>query len=167
MIRSTKNVSGPLPGRLTNQSCKVRKCVLEQASLVKTGERLVSGTVRNMESFVPPLPFEQRQAFGTAQRRSHAAQLEGLQRKALEVSQRLQGLELRETHLRGSFVRGTSQHQPSSKIHIASIIHHFDHHAFITFIMLSLHPNQAKRHPNARLEHHAADESSNPLIAGH
>ena len=41
MIRSTKNVSGPLPGKLTNQSCKVRKCVLGQTSLVKTRQRLV------------------------------------------------------------------------------------------------------------------------------
>ena len=62
-----------------------------------------------------PLPCEQRQAFGTAQRRSHAAKLEALQRKALEVSQRLQGLELCETHLgtrsfpwRGP--HGTSKH---------------------------------------------------------
>ena len=30
---------------------------------------------------------------------------------------------------------GTSQHQPSSTIHIASIIHHLDHHAFITFLI--------------------------------
>ena len=50
MIRSTKHIRGPLPGKLTNQSCKVRKCVLGQTSLVKTRQRRVSGTVRNMES---------------------------------------------------------------------------------------------------------------------
>ena len=71
-----------------------------------------------------PLPCEQRQAFGTAQRRSHAAKLEALQRKALEVSQRLQGLELCETHL------GTPAAFPGEPTwHIQTSIHlHFIHH---------------------------------------
>ena len=141
------------------------------------------------------LPCEQRQAFGTAQRRSHAAKLEALQRKALEVSQRLQGLELCETHL-GTLAafpwrapHGTSKHlyihisyiihpdpssssspsvsdilicPPSSVIHLHSIMHpsFIIHHACIQI-------KNAKRHPSARLEHHAADETSNPPNAGH
>ena len=71
-----------------------------------------------------PLPCEQRQAFGTAQRRSHTTKLEALQRKALEVSQRLQGLELCETHL------GTPAAFPGDPTwHIQTSIHlHFIHH---------------------------------------
>ena len=48
MIRSTKHAPSPWPGRLTNQSCNVRKCVLErkkekqgrQKAVPKTGQRL-------------------------------------------------------------------------------------------------------------------------------
>ena len=56
MIRSTKHVSGPLPGKLTNQSCKVRKCVLGQTSLVKTRQRWA---VRNcQEHGIQLVPLE-------------------------------------------------------------------------------------------------------------
>ena len=72
-----------------------------------------------------PLPCEQRQAFGTAQRRSHAAKLEALQRKALEVSQGLQGLELCETHLGTPAAFPESPHGTSKHlyIYISYIIH--------------------------------------------
>ena len=44
MIRTTNHVSGPLPGRLTNQSCKVRKCVLEPN---QSGKNWAESSVRN------------------------------------------------------------------------------------------------------------------------
>ena len=80
-----------------------------------------------------PLPCEQRQAFGTAQRRSHATKLEALQRKALEVSQRLQGLELCETHLGtlAAFPGGAHMAHPNiytSTFHTSSILIHPHHH---------------------------------------
>ena len=56
MIRCTKHIRGPLPGKLTNQSCKVRKCVLGQTSLVKTGQRWA---VRNcQEHGIQLVPLE-------------------------------------------------------------------------------------------------------------
>ena len=143
------------------------------------------------------LPCEQRQAFGKAQRSSHAAKLEALQRKALEVSQRLQGLELCETHLGtlAAFPGGPHMAHPNiytSTFHTSSILIHPHHHPHPYPISSSvlrppssvihprsiMHPSfiihhacsqikNAKRHPSARLEHHAADETSNPPNAGH
>ena len=79
------------------------------------------------------LPCEQRQAFGTAQRRSHAAKLEALQRKALEVSQGLQGLDLCEAHLGtlAAFPGGPHMAHPNiytSTFHTSSILIHPHHH---------------------------------------
>ena len=51
---------------------------------------------------------------------------------------------------------------PSSVIHPRSIMHP----SFIILHACSQIKN-AKRHPSARLEHHAADETSNPPNAGH
>ena len=143
------------------------------------------------------LPCEQRQAFGTAQRRSHAAKLEALQRKALEVSQGLQGLDLCEAHLGtlAAFPGGPHMAHPNiytSTFHTSSILIHPHHHPHPYPISSSvlrppssvihprsiMHPSfithhaciqnkNAKRHPSARLEHHVADETSNPPNAGH
>ena len=56
MIRCTKHIRGPLPGKLTNHSCKVRKCVLGQTSLVKTRQRWA---VRNcQEHGIQLVPLE-------------------------------------------------------------------------------------------------------------
>ena len=96
-----------------------------------------------------PVPGEQRQAFGTAQRRSHAAKLEALQRKALEVSQGLQGLELRETHLGtpATFPGGAHMAHPNiytSTFHTSSILIHPHHHP-----QPYPHPSSVIRHPSS------------------
>ena len=114
-----------------------------------------------------PLPCEQRQAFGTAQRRSHAAKLEALQRKALEVSQGLQGLELCETHLGtpATFPGGAHMAHPNiytSTFHTSSILIHPHHHPHPYPISSSVlrHPSSVIRHPSsfnhASVFHHSS-----------
>ena len=105
-----------------------------------------------------PLPCEQRQAFGTAQRRSHAAKLEALQRKALEVSQGLQGLELCETHL-GTHTRSlpwrAHMAHPNiyntSTFHTSSILIH-PHPILIRYP----HPSSVILHPSSISFNHAS-----------
>ena len=96
-----------------------------------------------------PVPCEQCQAFGMAQRRSHAAKLEALQRKALEVSQGLQGLELRETHL------GTPATFPGGA-HMA--------HPNIYSIHLHLIHHEQKIHPHHHHHHHHPHNRPSSII---
>ena len=109
------------------------------------------------------LPCEQRQAFGTAQRRSHAAKLEALQRKALEVSQRLQGLELCETHLGTLAAFPGGAHMAHPNIYTATF--HIHHPSWSILIIIPIlirypHPSSVIRHPSsfnhASVFHHSS-----------
>ena len=113
------------------------------------------------------LPCEQRQAFGTAQRRSHAAKLEALQRKALEVSQGVQGVDLCEAHLGtlAAFPGGPHMAHPNiytSTFHTSSILIHPHHHPHPYPISSSVlrPPSSFIRHPSsfnhASVFHHSS-----------
>ena len=127
------NTHAPLPGRLTNQSCKVRKCALEQkkkTSLVASGAKnprkdFASGTVRNIKNLLRRATSALRAV--PSFWHSAAAQPRSATRSSAAQGSRGVAEAARTGDPWNSPRRSFWWHiqiQTSSKIHISSIIHH-------------------------------------------